>query len=91
MPHAHTYIDHEIWNAATHALTQGGRPAAALTACHSPMDALTNSYRLALVRTHAMGRDHGPFPFPRDARADEVSEVLYCLKYMSSSRAAWRG
>jgi hypothetical protein len=79
-------------NAATHAaLTHGGRPAAAPTACHSTMDALARSYRLALVRTHAMERGHGPFPFPRDARADEVSEVLYCLKYMSSNRAAWRG
>jgi hypothetical protein len=34
----------------------GGRPAAAPTAYHSPMDALANSYRLALVRTHAVGR-----------------------------------
>ena len=55
------------------------------------MDALAKSYRLALVRTYAVERGHGPFPFPRDARADEVSEVLYCLKYMSSNRAAWRG
>jgi hypothetical protein len=76
------------WNAATHALTHGGRPAAAPTAYHSPMDALANSYRLARVRTHAVGRDHRPFPFPRDARADEVSEVIYCLKCMSSDSAA---
>jgi hypothetical protein len=40
--------DHGIWNAATHALTHGGRPAAAPTAYHSPMDALAKSYRLAL-------------------------------------------
>jgi hypothetical protein len=34
-----------------------------------------------LVRTHAVERGHGPFPFFRDARADEVSEVLGVLLF----------
>jgi hypothetical protein len=61
-------LPHATWNmecSHTRTDTHSGRPAAAPTSYHSPMDALADSYRLALVRTHAVGRGHGPFPFPR--------------------------
>jgi hypothetical protein len=68
--HRSQIMEYGIWNAATHPLciTHGGRPAAAPTACHSPMDTLANSYRLARPRAHPCCRGAGPWAISISSR-----------------------